>query len=163
MHRVHTEKRRVPQGQAKICETYDENLFRVLFSTHPQFFPFIFSSAFSGPTIFFRKYKLFSLKFGNLPTFPQKIHIYLFLDPLAPVQGEGNVLVESTQHRGSLQIAIYIPAKCPDGLLKFYRGFIPKNSHRNRLFFTGVQCKGYFCRSLIMTGDADIMTGDPRW
>ena len=34
-----------------------------------------------------------------------------------------------------------IPAKCPGGLLEFYRGCISKNFHRDRLFFTGVQCK----------------------
>ena len=56
-----------------------------------------------------------------------------------------------------------IPAKCPGGLLKFYRGCISKNFHRDRIFFTGVQYKGCFYRSLKFTGDAEILTGDPRW
>ena len=38
-----------------------------------------------------------------------------------------------------------------------------KNSKLDELSFTGVQCKGYFCRSLKMTGNAEFVTGDSRW
>ena len=71
--------------QAKICGTYAENLFRVLFGTHPpnifhklRFFP----QHLQDPPILFRKCNFFPLKFGHLPTFLLKIHVYLFFDPL---------------------------------------------------------------------------------
>ena len=55
----------------------------------------------------------------------------------------------------------YIPAKCPGGLLRFYWGWIAKIFHRDRLFFTRVQCKGYYCRSLKMTGMLILWLGIP--
>ena len=56
-----------------------------------------------------------------------------------------------------------IPAMCPGELKKFHWGCISKFLYWDNLFFTGVQCKGYFRRSLKMTGDAELMTGDPHW
>ena len=53
------------------------------------------------------------------------------------------VLVESSTQmtviKNLLEFIDYIPAKCPGGLLKFYRGCISKDFHRDQLFFTGVQ------------------------
>ena len=72
-------------GQAKICGTYAENLFRVIFGTHPPFFSMnnrFFPQHFQDPPIFFRKCKFFPLKFGDPPTFLWKIHIYQIFDPL---------------------------------------------------------------------------------
>ena len=72
-------------GQAKICGRYAENLFRVLFGTHPQFFSrnyVFFPKHFQDPPMFFRKCKFFPLKFGDPPTFLRKIQIYLSFDPL---------------------------------------------------------------------------------
>ena len=54
-----------------------------------------------------------------------------------------------------------IPTKCPGGL--FQRGCLSNIFHRDQPFFTGVQCKEYFFRSLKMAGDAKLLTGDPRW
>ena len=72
-------------GQAKICGTYAENLFRVMFGTHPPFFSInhrFFPQHFQFPPIFFRKCKFFPLKFGDPPTFLPKIHIYQIFDIL---------------------------------------------------------------------------------
>ena len=69
--------------QAKICGTYAENLFRVLFGTHLQIFSkkyVFFPKHFWDPPIFFPKIRFFPLKFGHLPTFPLKINIYLYFD-----------------------------------------------------------------------------------
>ena len=80
-------KRSFDLGQANICGRYAENLFRVLFGAHPQFFSkndvFFPQYLWYGTHPFFPNMQFSPLNFGVLPIIPLKIYIhsYIIMNP----------------------------------------------------------------------------------